>query len=99
MRLIDAEALMKYCNNLRDKTIDANDIARFPTARGWISINEKIPEIDTPVLVFTVNNEILVWTFRDDPETGYCWDSEEGGYWAKLNEGPYWMPLPEPPEE
>jgi hypothetical protein len=31
MGLIDANALMNFCNNLRDKTIDANDIARFPT--------------------------------------------------------------------
>jgi len=31
MRLIDADELMNFCNNLRDKTIDANDIARFPT--------------------------------------------------------------------
>ena len=30
-RLIDANALMDYCNNLKGKTIDANDIARFPT--------------------------------------------------------------------
>lgn len=36
MRLIDADALMDYCNNMKDKTIDANDIARFPTAVGWI---------------------------------------------------------------
>ncbi len=34
MRLIDADALLEYCNNLQDKTIDANDIARFPTAAG-----------------------------------------------------------------
>lgn len=33
MRLIDADALMTYCNNLKDKKIDANDIARFPTAK------------------------------------------------------------------
>ena len=31
MRLIDANALMNFCNNSRDKTIDANDIARFPS--------------------------------------------------------------------
>ena len=36
MRLIDADALMDYCNNLKDKTIDANDIVRFPTVGGWI---------------------------------------------------------------
>ena len=31
MRLIDGEKLIEYCNNQKVKTIDANDIARFPT--------------------------------------------------------------------
>lgn len=30
-RLIDSEKLIEYCNNQKVKTIDANDIARFPT--------------------------------------------------------------------
>lgn len=29
--LIDANALMEYCLNQKEKTIDCNDIARFPT--------------------------------------------------------------------
>lgn len=33
MRAIDADALCEYANNQRDKTIDANDIMRFPTVR------------------------------------------------------------------
>lgn len=49
MRLIDADALMKYCNNLKGKTIDANDIARFPTVSGWISVKDGLPE-ETPSL-------------------------------------------------
>lgn len=32
MRLIDADALMDYCQNQNSKTISCNDIARFPTA-------------------------------------------------------------------
>lgn len=35
---------MEYCNNQKDKTIDANDIARFPTAVGWVSVKERLPE-------------------------------------------------------
>ncbi len=31
MRLINAAALSKYANNQKSKTIDANDIMRFPT--------------------------------------------------------------------
>lgn len=30
MRLIDADALVEYCLNQRTKTVDCNDIARFP---------------------------------------------------------------------
>lgn len=44
MRLIDADALINYCNNLKDKTIDANDIARFPNVSGWISVKDRMPE-------------------------------------------------------
>lgn len=29
--LIDADALCEYANNTKDKTVDANDIMRFPT--------------------------------------------------------------------
>ena len=43
-RLIDADALINYCNNLKDKTIDANDIARFPTVGGWISVKDGLPD-------------------------------------------------------
>jgi len=31
-RYIDADKLMNFANNSKDKTIDANDIARFPSA-------------------------------------------------------------------
>ena len=31
MRLVNSEKLIEYCNNQKVKTIDANDIARFPT--------------------------------------------------------------------
>ncbi len=33
-RLIDADALMEYCQNDINKTVDCNDIARFPTIIG-----------------------------------------------------------------
>lgn len=31
-RYIDVDKLIEFANNTKDKTIDANDIARFPTA-------------------------------------------------------------------
>ena len=34
MKLIDADKLMEYCLNQKTKTIDCNDIARFPLVDG-----------------------------------------------------------------
>lgn len=33
-RLIDADKLMEYAQNSKDKTVDCNDIARFPCVLG-----------------------------------------------------------------
>lgn len=41
-RLIDANALMKYTQNQVSKTIDCNDIARFPTAYNVKSVEEQL---------------------------------------------------------
>jgi len=51
MRLINADALIDYCNNQKGKTISANDIARFPTAVGWISVNDRLP-VETHSIFF-----------------------------------------------
>lgn len=32
MRYVDTDKLIEFANNTKDKTIDANDIARFPAA-------------------------------------------------------------------
>ena len=99
MRLIDADALMAYCNNLVDKTIDANDIARFPTASGWISVKDKVPE----------SNEIVLVSAQDKDGDRYhalavrypCgdWDSTDEYFNQWDGEVTHWMPLPEPPKE
>lgn len=91
MRLIDADALMDYCNNQKDKTIDANDIARFPTVVGWISVKDKLPD-DTAKgrLYLVVNNgNVDVGIFHY-------------GLWLLPTNNvnvSHWMPFPEAPKE
>lgn len=105
MRPIDADALMDYCNNLKDKTIDANDIARFPTVGGWISVKDRLPK--------SMANKVLVWVEHEEL-VGYIgfghyekYKGEEMWYDLEHDERfdkhgytvTYWMPLPEPPIE
>lgn len=46
MRLIDADALMVYCRNQKSKTIECNDIARFPTAYDADKVVEELNYIE-----------------------------------------------------
>ena len=87
MRLIDANALMEYCNNLKDKTIGANDIARFPTAVGWISVKDRLPEIGAKCLVYADGKMTVA--------KHIAYNDWITGVWFPVPT--YWMPLPEPP--
>ena len=99
MRLIDANALMEYCNNLKDKTIDANDIARFPTAMGWISVKDRLPESNEAVLVAVLDKE--GYFYRAIAVRYPCgdWDSNDDYFSQDEADVRYWMHLPEPPKE
>lgn len=43
-RLIDADKLMEYCQNLKERKIDCNDIARFPTAYDVDKVVQQLEE-------------------------------------------------------
>ena len=88
-----------------DKEIpdDANDA-------GWISVKDRLPEKQTPVLVY-----VPPYSDEDEEYIGhvamsYYTHSARGGYWAGtdgniygaigiVHEPTHWMPLPEPPKE
>ena len=105
MRSIDADALINYCNNQKDKTIDANDIARFPTTSGWISVNDRLPDTYKAVITYDKYNGIKEtgllkaspyvsgvkenWVLRASP----CISWSQGFHVT------HWMPMPEPPKE
>lgn len=103
-RLIDADALINYCNNLKDKMISANDIARFPTAIGWISVEDRPPETNDEVLTtYIYDNEpgkryVETASYFDDGEGEGHWHS----VWDEFSIGLVrkttiaWMPMPKP---
>ena len=64
MRLIDADSLCRYANNMKDKTIDANDIMRFPAVEAepvrhgrWIAVDGKV---------------VCSVCYEENKETDYC---------------------------
>jgi len=70
----------------------------------WISIKDKLPEIEKYVLVCYKNN--VFQGYLDEWEHDNCWyifsgsfTLDEVDYNIKLDEVTHWMPLPEPPEE
>lgn len=96
-RLIDANALMDYCNNLKDKTIDANDIARFPSAVGWISVKDGLPDKNGQYLCWFGKNTVI----KGAAIVTYLEMWKAFGSLESLETYPnvtHWMPI-EPPKE
>ena len=74
-RYIDADKLIELANNTKDKTIDANDIARFPIAdvrenvRGeWIRKKDTIQ--CSQCKAKWIDHTYLIETFRFCPNCG-----------------------------
>lgn len=69
---------------------------------GWISVNDRLPPIDTEVLVFSHGQISVCSLIRPSHETADLvwkdaygfWDDDEG-----VSAVSHWMFLPEPPKE
>lgn len=73
-RLIDADALMEYVLNLKDKMIGCNDIARFSTAYDTGNVIEQLENEAVNMAEFFTDD------YRDDYYRGayatYCYAIE-----------------------
>lgn len=70
----------------------------------WISVKERLPELEKEVLICDLNDErdeglyMDVWSLEDDEDGGVVW-ADKNGAWYSLDDVTHWMPLPEPPKE
>ena len=91
--LISRSALMEYCSNQKSKTIDNNDIARFPSAeavQGWIPCSERLPSESGWYVISVVG-------FENITDVSYFYSDE--AKWSDVSHTQSvvaWMPLPKP---
>ena len=112
MRLIDADALKKDLTRFYDNEVTAKElIDEQPTAIGWISVKDRMPEIGEEVLVYAkgkidgfigehviaICKRFVEHIFSSSP--GYETWSTPWQYFHIDYEITHWMPLPEPPKE
>lgn len=115
MRLIDADALKEKIltttfteNNMWALNLLIGLIDDIQTDDAWISVKDRLPEKQIPVLVYVppYSNENEKYT--EYVGVAYYTDSAIVGYWAGtdgnvygaigiIHDPIYWMPLPEPP--
>ena len=102
MRLVDADELKKRLQSMvtheltSNRRKDAESFAmtifaldKIPTAMGWISAEDRLPEREGLYLCWTVFNGEACYQI-------HLW---KDGRWYWVHDVRYWMPLPEPPEE
>lgn len=63
---------------------------------GWISVKDRLPQIDTPVMLYT-GHEYEIGRLEEDGEFSIWVDYRYGGEMA-ADQFTHWMPLPEPPK-
>ena len=75
-----------------------------PIPEGWISVEDRLPDEEIPVLII-FNGEIVIgerrWDnpgFEDTYKAFWYWDdpTDDGQDWGR-DEVTHWMPLPKPP--
>lgn len=124
MRLIDADALKEIIGECPENWTDSpeevaefnmwhrimNDIDSCQTIGGWISVKDRLPENQNPVMVFVPPHvDEIKGTFLGYVGMAYYTSLGEG-FWCGTDGNLYgaigmihtpthWMPLPEPPKE
>lgn len=109
MRLIDADALigaLHGCAFLEgdDRSICYNVIQKQPTACGWVSVKDRLPERYMSVLALVQDSDRISWRRKIAWLNGDKWvfDTDESFDEEELDDCEsvtHWMPLPEPPKE
>ena len=65
----------------------------------WIPVKERLPELNTDVLVCDARYGYFgIWSLEKDEREDKPYWEDDGGCWKSLDDVTHWMPLPESPD-
>ncbi len=87
------ESLANAVNVLEEINSDLYKQIKGVTVQEWISVKDRLPEVETPVIVYGGNGITIDW-LKDYGKHGFRWGNLCcGSYNPK-----YWHPMPQPPK-
>ena len=94
-KLVELLREVQYLGGLEEKIAD-HLIANGVTAQEWISVKDRLPEMNTKVLCCGIKGGRFIAELSS-------WGHENHLYWTKrdgkgCSEPTHWMPLPQPPK-
>ena len=93
VELIQHEVVPYFAERIADLLI-SNGI----TVQEWISVDDRLPDYFTSVLVWCPGNKCIYAAYRNARQEWYTFDDTIAGH-VVVNMVTHWMLLPEPPEE
>ena len=74
-----------------------NLLAHGVTVQEWISVNDRLPDYFTSVLVWCPGNKCIYAAYRNARQEWYTFDDTIAGH-VVVNMVTHWMPMPAPPK-
>ena len=79
------------------KRIADHLISNGVTVQEWISVDDKLPDYFTSVLVWCPGNKCIYAAYRNARQEWYTFDDTIAGH-VVVNMVTHWMPMPQPPK-
>ena len=97
-KLVELIESARYWGSNTSEEITDNLISHGVTVQEWISVDDRLPDYFTSVLVWCPGNKCIYAAYRNARQEWYTFDDTIAGH-VVVNMVTHWMPMPQPPEE